>query len=1676
MSLSPPSDDPQGPDPDSSHDSEIDGLAGDIETGARTFAVVGIGASAGGLRAFQEFFSALPAQPGMAFVLVQHLSPDHESALAELIQTKTQMTVTQVTDHPNVEPNRVYVIPPGRHLEIEDGHLQLVEARRDRGRPAAVDHFFRTLAEDMGARAVCAVLSGTGSDGAIGLKAVKERGGLTMAQTPSDAEYDGMPRSAIDTDLVDVQGTAAELAEKLVAIRDASGRVVVPAKPDEPLPEDEHQALQAIFAHLRERTAHDFADYKRSTILRRLARRLQVTGQTDLPSYAAYLRAHPDEVQALLRDFLISVTQFFRDSDAFEALESDVIPTLFVGKKRHEQVRVWVAGCATGEEAYSIAMLLCEYRDRLKGAPDVQIFATDIDDDALDRAREGLYPDVAAADVSPSRLQRFFSTENGGVRVRQEIRQMVLFARHNLLADPPFSQLDLVACRNVLIYFNRPVQERVFSTFHYALRPDGWLFLGAAEGPALLSKGFTTTDKSARIYRRLDVGGRLRAPLTQPGGDGRTGVPPRHRAAGPPREGIIERYRDWTLDQYAPPRLLVDEHYDITHVFGTAGDYLRDREGPVSQNVIDKVLRAFRLDLRAALFRAFSSGESTDTRFQRVTIGEQDRVVRMHVGPVGGAAVQDGQAEIVFIELDAWSVTALSAIVETGSDTSPRPGDLAVDQLEEELRQTRKRLQLTIEEGEASSEELRASNEELQSINEELQSTTEELETSKEELQSTNEELQTVNQELKTKVEELIRSNSDLENLIASTDIATLFLDRTLRLKWYTPRTANLFHVIPGDIGRPFEHLTHQLHHGRFVDIARRVLDTLVPEATEVEAKDGRWYASRVFPYRTTDDRIDGVVLTFVDVTDLRRAREEVQRRANQQAAVAAVGVAALEGVPADTLFNMACESAIDILEADFAKVLRHRPESDDLIMEAGCGWAEGLVGTGTVPDHENSQAGFTLVAEAPVIVPDLSKETRFTGPPLLIDHRVESGVSVPIRGPGGAWGVLGAHSTRPRAFTEEDGQALQALANVLADALRRAASEETIAEQLAEIEAVYGTAPVGLAFLDHELRYRRINQRLADISGLPVEEHLGKRPRALFPLLADVVEPLLLEVLETGEAIEDVEFQGATLRDPEDLRDWLSSYVPELNPDGSVRGISIVVRDITDRKRAEADRQAARTELDFVLQSVEVGVWSLDVATQSYDLDDRTLDVTGLSIPLDFAEAISRVHPDDIDEITEQLQAAMSGGRDGPSFQFNARLRGDDDVVRWIEVRGRFLPDQGDRGVLSGIVYDTTPLHQAMETARQRLSEIEAYFQSIPLAVSVLDLDGRFLRVNDQLSAVAGKAADDLIGERATDLFPELALLTEPLIRQVLDTGEPQLGVPAQATYPGASDQMQDWLLYVHPVIVDGEIIATTVGSQDVTDLRRVQNELQALTSDLEQRIQERTRQVRGLAIELSRAEEAERERIAVLLHDDLQQILFGVQVQAKLLATALNDADADTQETLAYARTLLVQAIETARTLSAEFSPPVPSGEGLLHSLKWLAHRIEDAHGLAVAVEGPEDLSIGSDVRMLIIRSIRELLFNVVKHAQVESATVRLSEADDHLQIEVIDDGVGFDPDDAHGQGFGLVSIRRRLSLAGGSLTIDSTPGAGTRSILSAPLENLTDILDDLLDASGDADTSSP
>jgi two-component system, chemotaxis family, CheB/CheR fusion protein len=827
-----------------------------------TFPVVGLGASAGGLVALKRLLEHMPANCGMAFVVVLHLSPKHESSADEILARATRMPVTQVLEPVAIEPNHVYVISPSNDLRMDDGHLVVTPSERPRGHHVAIDLFFRTLAEVHRDRAIAVVLSGSGSDGSVGITRIKEFCGVTIAQSPQDCEYEDMPRSAIATGRVDFVLPAVDIPQKLIELWSNAKRIVLPPAPeaDDRLVktppdtrEETEAALREILEVLAARSGHDFRHYKRATVLRRIERRLQVNLLPDLPAYRDYLRATPDETGHLLDDMLISVTNFFRDREAFEALEREVIPALFAEHGADEQVRVWVPACATGEEAYSVGILLADHATQMTLPPAYQVFASDIDERGLTVGRAGVYPESIITDVPPSRLRQFFNKEQQRYRVNKTLRDRVLFAQHNVLRDPPFSKLDLVCCRNLLIYLEREIQARLLEVFHFALRPGGLLFLGSSESADAAGRHFEVVDKKNRIYRAR--------PLAR-NGHAFTSLPPQSAERRRTPLGTQPSSRDRrdvsfaevhqrVLEHYAPPSVIVDRESNIVHMSDRAGRFLQFAGGEPSHNLLSVVHPELRLELRTALFQAIHTNKSVEARRVRLDRNGRAFFVNMVVRPFRDP---DAGSDFVLVLFDEVEDT-LSA--DTG-EAAGGERDSVILHLEEELRRTKERLQTTIEQSETSNEELKASNEELQAINEELRSATEELETSKEELQSVNEELTTVNYELKQKVEETAKANDDLRNFIASTDIATVFVDAGLRIRRFTPRAEDIFNIIPADVGRCLLDITHRLDYAELSADATNAFEALRPIEREVQSIDGRQFVARVLPYRTQENRIDG--------------------------------------------------------------------------------------------------------------------------------------------------------------------------------------------------------------------------------------------------------------------------------------------------------------------------------------------------------------------------------------------------------------------------------------------------------------------------------------------------------------------------------------------------------------------------------------------------------------------------------------------------------------------------------------------------------------------------------------------------------------------------------------------------------------------------------------------------
>ena len=833
--------------------------------------IVGIGASAGGLGVFRRFFQAMAVDSDMAFVLIQHLDPSHESLTAGLLARYTRMPVVQVQDRMGVEPNHVYVIPPNKYMSVAGNVLRLSEPVLVHGLRMSIDFFFQALARERREKAICIILTGTGTDGTLGLRAVKGEGGLAMAQSPETAEYGGMPQSAIATGLVDYVGPVEALSEKVLQyIRHAYVRAM--DRP-ETLLEEGPDDVRSILAVLHARTRCDFRCYKKGTLMRRIARRMGLTQIDRLADYLSYLREHSVEATRLFKDLLIGVTGFFREPEAFKALE-EAIARLLENKEPASPLRVWVPGCASGEEPYSIAMTFIEQLQAAQKNCPLQVFATDIDEEALAAARAGVYPENIDADVAPERLRQFFKKKGGTFEVSKALRDSVLFARQNLIADAPFSKLDLLSCRNLLIYLQPEVQRKLISLFHFVLNQGGTLFLGSAESIGQREDLFEPLSKKWRIYRHTGVARRngVDFPIL-PVKAACSPVLAAEAAlwSDPARMGSLAQ--QVLLESYAPPSVLIDRKHRILYFYGRTDRYLKQPSGAPTDDLIARARKGLQSKLRSALYEAKRA--KAVTLFEaRIRDQEEQRLARVIVRPVTLPKLPEGLLLVSFQE---------QPDPDPQRADVPRADESLLGQLEEDLKETKDELQRTLEQQETTAEELRAANEEVMSVNEELQSTNEELETSTEELQSLNEELSTLNNQLQEKVTQLETSNNDLANLLVSTDIATVFLDREFRIKRFTPAATSVLRLIAGDIGRPVSDIAHRFQEDDLVQAAAQVLEQLTPHEREIRTVEDRWYDRRIRPYRTEDNRIGGVVVTFLEITDRKRS-EQALREAKEAA------------------------------------------------------------------------------------------------------------------------------------------------------------------------------------------------------------------------------------------------------------------------------------------------------------------------------------------------------------------------------------------------------------------------------------------------------------------------------------------------------------------------------------------------------------------------------------------------------------------------------------------------------------------------------------------------------------------------------------------------------------------------------------------------------------------------
>jgi two-component system CheB/CheR fusion protein len=833
------------------------------------FPIVGIGASAGGLEALEKFFENMPDGNGMAFVVIQHLDPTHVGIMPELLQRITSMKVLQVSDRLKMKPNCIYVIPPNKSMSMLNGMLHLFDPVESRGLRLPIDIFFRSLAVDMQEKSIGIILSGMGSDGTLGLKAIKEKNGLVLVQDPSSAKFDSMPRSAIETVIADIVAPVEELPAKLIAYN----KFVPAVKSDLDIDEKSKSNLEKIIILLRDQSGHDFSLYKKNTLFRRIERRKGIHQIDKINSYVRFLQENPKEVEILFKELLIGVTSFFRDAAIWKMLKESVLPNLLNGFPDGYLLRAWVPGCSTGEEAFSLAIVLKETLEKIKKPKKItlQIFATDLDNDAIEIARKGIYSSNITADVSPERLSRFFTLEGGGYRVNTPIREMVVFAPQNVIKDPPFTKLDILSCRNMLIYMESELQKKVVALFNYSLNPGGIMILGTAETPGIQQEGFEEISSKLKIYMRsskaLETNLRdfpssfYRRPMTE-------------KKTVPRVVENIQTIADQVLLQhFAPASVLVNKQGDILYITGHTGKYLEPLAGKVNWNLYAMAREGLRHELPGAFRKAMKDFNPVILRNIKVGTNGGTQFVDVTVQRLQYPESVEGMFMVVFTDVPAVIEYAAGKIKTRKRSSTGREQEMEI-----ELQRSHEEVESTREEMQTSQEELKSINEELQSTNEELQSTNEELTTSREEMQSLNEELQTLNYELQSKVGDFMRANDDMKNLLNSTEIATLFLDKDLNIRRFTDHVADIIKIRNTDIGRPFTELVTDLQYPEIGENARQVIITLISFQVAIVTNDGRWFEVRIMPYRTVDDRIDGLVITFTDITIAKRLEIELKK------------------------------------------------------------------------------------------------------------------------------------------------------------------------------------------------------------------------------------------------------------------------------------------------------------------------------------------------------------------------------------------------------------------------------------------------------------------------------------------------------------------------------------------------------------------------------------------------------------------------------------------------------------------------------------------------------------------------------------------------------------------------------------------------------------------------------
>ena len=1172
----------------------------------KAFPIVGVGASAGGLEALESFLTALPKKFGVAIVFIQHLSPKHKNLLPELLRSRTtDLRIEEIEDELEVLPGRLYLCPPAKEIRVQKGIFRIA-SHVHRHVHLPIDEFFVSLAEDVAERAIAVILSGAGTDGARGVQAVRSAGGTVFVQDPATAEFPSMPLAAISTGQVDGVLSPPDIAREVLKFH-GSGTVTGPAEAFV-----SPAQLDPFYHLIYEKTGYRFNHYKQSVVARRIKRRMSLEGVSSVKDYLKTLERQNNEAALLASDLMIGVTSFFRDRLAWKALHLDVTRKL-IAQDDDSPIRVWTPACATGEEPYSIAMMLQQELDLAGKKREIQIFATDVNDRALERAREGIYPASIAADVPADYMKKFFtSSENGqSVTANKEIRQHIVFAKHDLLTDPPFSRLDLVICRNFLIYLEADAQEKCISLFHYALKEEGSLFLGGAESPGRNSALFIPLPhKKCRVYRKGETKQSARTPLAVPYAAERStsSLAIKQASTTEYRQSAIQAIQEALLEEHAPAAVAIDQHYEILYHNGPTSRYLHQPRGTPTQNLLELVPKNLRNRLRGGLYRAAQEGKPVSIRTHIPDQQEQKRQVAFRI-----SKVRDDLFLIIFVEKGVLPKRKAATLLEAAAIE-----ETAVHQLENELSATREDLQSHIE-------QLKSLNEELHSSNEELQAANEELETSREELQSLNEELITVNTQLQTKIEEEEETNNDLNNFLASVNIPTIFLNQQFRVKRFTPAMSRLIQLIPGDVGRPIVDMSLENLGPDLIADARAVLDQLVPVKKEIGI-NGSWYVRTTLPYRTADNRIEGVVITYNDITELRRVEEHTRHLASfpqlNPNPVIEVNVSGKV-----TFSNPATREILEGMGMGAGELNAFLPEDLDAILGEWNETNESIV-------YREITIRDRVFGESIHLTPQF-KVARIYAYDITERKRAED------------------ETERLLAVIRQEKDSLSALVNSISDEVWFADMQKKFT--LANPSALREFGFASIEGIDVEKLAESLDVYRADGSPRPVEE-------------APPLRALKGETVRNEEEIIRTPGSGK-------LRYRQASASPVRDVNGTILGSVSVVRDITERKQAEEALRQAFEQRRLALESAGLGAWDYQFDTGEVFWDERCRDMFGVATgeQIHYEAAIERIHPDDRTMVDEAVKQAIAGA-DGGAYHREFRVLWPDDSEHWVASHGRVI------------------------------------------------------------------------------------------------------------------------------------------------------------------------------------------------------------------------------------------------------------------------------------------------------------------------------------------------------------------------------------------------------------------